>query len=228
MSHGSSGYGRVGNTRRRKKSSSSTNRTQDGLRRSTSGCCFELQRHWYQSETWDDLFRFVVRSRPRIDGIPQLSYEPYDFQMEVSTREGTALERLGRTGLEPRTASRRTLQMKRIGYQEGGNFRRYVSITNPPQMPDDVLIPPIDFTSSAHRQSQGGVHASPREETLPREGEGPTRGSPVHEEETCPYPGRRKRCGTSTGHVQAIWEITASQSSLSRAGRTEVRLGYAL
>ena len=23
---------------------------------------FRLQQHWYQSETWDDLFRFVVRS----------------------------------------------------------------------------------------------------------------------------------------------------------------------
>ena len=27
---------------------------------------FRLRRHWYQSETWDDLFCFVVRSRPRL------------------------------------------------------------------------------------------------------------------------------------------------------------------
>ena len=25
---------------------------------------FKLQRHWYTSETWDDLFRFIVRCLP--------------------------------------------------------------------------------------------------------------------------------------------------------------------
>ena len=57
----------------------------------------------------------------------------------------------------------------------GGNFRRYVSITNPPRMPDDVLIPPVEFTSPATESLREG-YASLRGRTSPQEGEDSTGG----------------------------------------------------
>ena len=57
-----------------------------------------------------------------------------------------------------------------------------MNVTNPPRMPDDVLIPPLEFTSPTTGSPREG-HASPREEVAPQEKENSTRGSPIQEEQ---------------------------------------------
>ena len=101
---------------------------------------FQLRRHWYQSETWDDLFHFVVRSRPRLmvshNYCMSHMISKWKYQQEKGLLWKEWAERVLNHGPLPEGPSK-----KRIGYQKEGNFRRYVSITNPPRLPDDVLIP---------------------------------------------------------------------------------------
>ena len=169
---------------------------------------FQLQRHWYQSETWDDLFHFVVRSRPRL-------MESHNYRMSRMISEWKYQQEKGLLWKEwaERVLHRGPLPEgppnEEDWIPEGGNFRRYVSITNPPRMPDNVLIPPIDFASLATDSPRGG-YASPREGALPRDEEGPTRGSPTQEgsRSLTPAEERDVECRRA---VQAVREITASR-----------------
>ena len=171
---------------------------------------FRLRWHWYQSSTWDDLFHFVVRSRPRL-------MESHNYRMSHMISEWKYQQEKGLLWKEwaewvlnhgplPEGPSN-----EEDWIPEGGNFRRYVSITNPPRMPDDVLTPPIDFASSATDSPREG-YASPREGAQPRDEEGPTRGSPIHEERRTLTPAEERDVERQRA-VQAVREITAPQQA---------------
>ena len=167
---------------------------------------FQLRRHWYQSETWDDLFCFVVRSRPRL--MESHNYRmsrmisKWKYQQEKGLLWKEWAERVLNHGPLPEGPSN-----EEDWIPEGGNFHRYVSITNPPRMPDDVLIPPIDSASSVTDSPREG-YASPRVGTLPREGEDPARGSPTQEERRVLTPAEEQDVECQRA-VQAVREITA-------------------
>ena len=162
---------------------------------------FQLRQHWYQSEIWDDLFRFVVRSRPRL--MESHNYRmsrmisEWKYQQEKGLLWKEWAERVLNHGLLPEGPSN-----EEDWIPEGGNFRRYVSITNPPRMPDDVLTPPIDFASSTTDSAREGYN-SPRDEG------GPTRGSPIHEERRTLTPAEER----DVERRWAVQEITASRQA---------------
>ena len=171
---------------------------------------FRLRQHWYQSETWDDLFRFVVRSQPRL-------MESYNYRMSRMISEWKYQQEKGLLWKEwaERVLSRGPFpegpSNEEDWIPEGGNFRRYVSITNPPRMPDDVLIPPMDFASSATDSPSGG-YASPSGGAQQRGEEGPTRGSPVHEERRTLTPEEERDLERQRA-MQAMREITAPRQA---------------
>ena len=120
-----------------------------------------LRRHWYRSETWDDLFRFVVRSRPRL-------LESHNYCMSHMISEWKYQQEKGLLWKEwaEQVLSREVHPEGPPDEEDwipsGGNFRRYVSVTNPPRMPEGVLIPLVESASSA-TGSFGGGQVSPRE-----------------------------------------------------------------
>ena len=178
---------------------------------------FQLRRHWYQSATWDDLFRFVVRSRPRL-------MESHNYRMSHMISEWRYQQE---KGLLWKEWAERVLNYEPFPegpsneedwIPEGGNFRRYVSITNPPRMPDDVLIPPTDFASSVTDSPREG-HTSPKEGAPPREEEEPRREGPTQEEKSALTPAEERDVERRRA-VQAVREITAPrQTSAEQDGQ---------
>ena len=143
---------------------------------------FRLRQHWYQSETWDDLFRFVVRSHPRL-------LESHNYRMSHMISEWKYQQEKGLLWKEwaEQALSRETHPEGPPDEEDwipsGGNFQRYVSVTNLPRMPDDVLIPLVESTSSTTGSLRGG-HASPRGEVeVPPQRDEFSRESPPREEQ---------------------------------------------
>ena len=119
---------------------------------------FKLQRNWYASETWDDLFRFVIRCLPRTmesyhQNMSRLIAK-WRYQQEKGlTWKEWAEGILDRQPIEGAPLEETDLNRQGSGHPESTIPGWY------PQMPEDVLIPPVVSASSG--SSEEGPQQTP-------------------------------------------------------------------
>ena len=108
---------------------------------------FKLQRNWYASETWDDLFRFVVCCLPRTmeshhQNMTRLIAECHYQQEKGLTWKEWAEGILDGRLIEGAPQERTNLNRQGTGRPESAVPSWYLP------MPEDVLIPPVVSASS--------------------------------------------------------------------------------
>ena len=114
---------------------------------------FKLQRHWYASETWDDLFRFIIRCLRRMMESHHKSMHMLRDEWHYQQEKGLTWKEWPKGILDGQPIEGAPLKGTDLSRQESRHPEPTVPGWYPP-IPEDVLIPPVVSASSGSLEEE--------------------------------------------------------------------------
>ena len=120
--------------------------------------CFKLRRNWYASETWDDLFRFVICCLPQTMESHHQNMSRLIAEWRYQQEKGLTWKEWAEGVLDRQPIEGAPQEGTNFNRQGSGHLESMIPSWYPP-MPEDVLIPPVVSASSG--SSEEGPQQTP-------------------------------------------------------------------